>query len=194
MSISTDPSDQVHVSERNDREKSQVRQLRVIATVLATLVLALGGALVATALADDGGGGGGTANAPDEVIEVVENFERAFEEQDDELALSIITEDFLSNSDIYKPNTVKPLFTAAFTPSSLSSEVRVAAFDIERSGELLVAGDGPWVVATRETWIGPFERDEGVRLYVIVEEDGAPKLAGYYYVGTLHEVTPDFGD
>jgi hypothetical protein len=54
----------------------------------------------------------------------------------------------------------------------------------------LVAGDGPWVVATRETWIGPFERDEGVRLYVIVEEDGAPKLAGYCYVGTLHDVTP----
>ena len=108
--------------------------------------------------------------------------------------MSIITEDFLSNSDIYKPNTVKPVFTAAFTPSSLSSEVRVAAFDIERSGELLVAGDGPWVVAARETWSDRFNRDEGVRLYVIVDEDGTPKLAGYYYVGTLYDVIPDSGD
>lgn len=192
MSISTDPADQLDLSDRDGRQHSQGRRWRVVATVLAILTLALGAALVATVLADRDDGG--TTGTPDEVIEVVENFERAFEEQDDELALSIITEDFSSNADIYNPNSVHPAFTARLTPDSLSWEIRAQAWNIERSGELLVAGDGPWVVAARETWSDTFNRDEGVRLYVIVDEDGTPKLAGYYYVGTLYDVIPDFGD
>jgi hypothetical protein len=188
MTISTSHPDQVFASEQDDRDSSQLRRLRIVVALLAILGLTLGAILIATGDEDSG-----ASNAPDDVIQLVEDFERAFEEQDVELIQSIITEDFSATAQLYNPDTAKPAFTAGLVSSSLTSEINAQTWNVERSGDRLVAGDGPWVVAARETWSDRFNRDEGTRIYIIVDEDGTPKIAGYYYVGILYDVMPDFG-
>ena len=167
ITISTVHPDQIPVSEQGDRDSSQVRRLRIVAAVLAVLALTLGIAVVATGDQDSG-----ATNAPDDVIQLVEDFERAFEEQDVELIQSIITEDFSATAQLYNPDTAKPSFAVGLVSSTLTSEISAQAWNVDRSGDRLVAGDGPWVVAARETWSDRFNRDEGTPLYIIVDEDG----------------------
>ena len=57
-----------------------------------------------------------------------------------------------------------------------------------------MAGDGPWAIAARETWSDPSNLEEGTRIYVIIDDDGTPKLAAYYYVTVKVPVVPDFAD
>ena len=89
--------------------------------------------------------------------------------------------------------TAKPSFTAGLVSSSLASEISAQAWNVERSGDRLMAGDGPWVVAARETWGNRFNRDERTRLDVIVDEDGTSKIAGDYFLAISDDVMPDFG-
>ncbi|MCP4961631.1 MAG: hypothetical protein GY925_20490 [Actinomycetia bacterium] len=197
MATSTDQSDQAQFSEQAGRDNPQIRRLRIVASVLAILALTLGAALIATTVADDDNDNDNdhVTGIPDDVIQVIEDFETGFEEHDDELLQSILTEDFSSTSDIYFPDTVKPAYTVGLEARTLVSEARTPEMtDIELSSELLVTGDGPWVVAARETWSFPTRRDEGVRLYVVVDEDGTPKLAGYYFVAVKFDVIPDSGN
>jgi hypothetical protein len=104
------------------------------------------------------------------------------------------TEDFSSTAELHNPNTIEPAFIAGMGYENFRYEVRAQAWNVERSGELLVAGEGPWIVAARETWSDRFNRDEGTRLYIVVDEAGTPKIAGYYYVGISYDVIPDFED
>lgn len=190
MTIAADQSEQVQPSEHDHPDASRLRRLRIIATVLAIAVLGLGAALVIVVTDDDSG----TGSAPDDVIEILDDFATAFDEQDVELMESIITDDFFGTTDVYNPDTTDPAFTVAVTPSQLLLEVRDSTFDVERSGDLLVAGQGPWTIAARETWRDPSNQEEGTRIYVVVDDDGAPKLAGYYYVTVKVPVVPDFAD
>lgn len=191
MTIEADRTNRAHSIAQSHPDGSQIRLLRVIAAVLAILTLALGAALGIVLVGDDDGGAG---TAPDDVIQVLDDFATAFDEQDVELMESIITEDFFGTVDFFTPDTAEPAFTVGVSRSVLLREVRNSTFSVERSGDLLVAGDGPWVIAARETWRDPSNLEDGTRIYVIVDDNGAPKLAGYYYVTVKIPVVPEFAD
>ena len=177
------------MTEQNGADGARLRRLRIAAAVLAVLVIALGAALVGVLVSDDDGV---TGTAPDEVIQVLDDFATAFDEQDPELMESIITEDFSGTVDFFVPDATDPSFSVGVTPSLLLREVRQSGFSVERSGDVLVAGDGPWAIATLETWSDPLNLEHGTRIYVVVDDDGVPKLAGYYYVAIKVPVVPDF--
>jgi hypothetical protein len=66
-------------------------------------------------------------------------------------------------------------------------------FQIERFGEPIVAGDGPWFVTVGEVWIpDTFNRSEGTASYVIVDDGGTLRIAKYYWTGVKVAVDPDF--
>lgn len=191
MTIEADRTQQAHSLEQPGSDEARVRRLRVIAVALALVALVLGATLVAVVVTDDDSANG---SAPDDVRQVLDDFATAFAEQDVALMESIITDDFSGSVDFYNLGTVEPAFTVGVTPTLLLREVRESAFTVERSGDLLVAGNGPWTIAARETWTDPSNLEEGTRIYVIVDEDGTPKLASYYYVTVKVPVVPDFGN
>ena len=191
MTIEADRTERAQSIEHSHPDGSQIRRLRVIAAVLAILTLALGAALVIVLAGDDDGAAG---TAPDGVIQVLDDFATAFGEQDVELMESIITEDFSGTVDFLNPDTAEPAFTVGITHNRLLREVRDSTFSVERSGDLLVAGDGPWAIAARETWSDPSNLEEGTRIYVIIDDNGTPKLAGYYYATVRALVVPEFAD
>ena len=191
MTIEADRTEQAQSVVQSHPDRSQIRLLRVIAAVLAMLTLALGVALVIVLAGDDDGA---ADTAQDDVIQVLDDFATAFDEQDVELMESIITEDFSGTVDFFNPDTAEPAFTVGVSRSVLLREVRDSTFSVERSGDLLVAGDGPWAIAARETWRDPSNLEEGTRLYVIVDDNGTPKLAGYHYVTVKIPVVPEFAD
>lgn len=190
MTIETDPTERAQSVEQVGSDDSQIRLLRVIAAVLAILTLALGVALVIVVVGDDDVDG----TAPDGVTQVLEDFATAFEEQDVELMETIITEDFFGTVDFFNPDTAEPAFTVGVSHDLLLREVRDSTFGVERSGDLLVAGDGPWTISARETWSDPSNLEEGTRIYVIIDDNGTPKLAGYYYVTVKVPVVPELAD
>jgi hypothetical protein len=191
MTIEAERTEQVRALEQPVSDGARIRRLRVISAALALLALFLGAALVVAVMADDDSVDG---NASDEVRQVLDDFATAFAEQDVELMESIITDDFFGTVDFYNPGTVEPAFTVGVTPTLLLREVRDSTFSVERSGGLLVAGDGPWTIAARETWSDPSNREEGTRLYVVVNDDGVPKIATYYYAAVKVPIVPDFGN
>ena len=191
MTIEADRTQQAHSLEQPGSDEARVRRLRVVAVALAFVALVLGATLVAVVVTDDDSANG---SAPDDVRQVLDDFATAFAEQDVALMESIITDDFSGSVEFYNLGTVEPAFTVGVTPTLLLREVRQSAFTVERSGDLLVAGNGPWTIAARETWTDPSNLEEGTRIYVIVEEDGTPKLASYYYVTVKVPVVPEFGN
>ena len=191
MTTETDRTERAQSIAQSNPDGSQIRRLRVTAAVLAILTLALGTALVIVLAGDDDGAAG---TAPDDVIQILDDFAAAFDDQDVELMESIITADFFGTVDFFNPDTAEPAFTVGVSHSALLREVRDSTFSVERSGDLLVAGDGPWAIAARETWRDPSNLEEGTRLYVIVDDNGTPKLASYHYVTVKVPVIPEFAD
>lgn len=191
VTIEADRTERAQSIAQSHPDGSQIRLLRVSAAVLAILTLALGAALVIVLAGDDDGA---ADTAPDDVIQVLDDFASAFDEQDVELMESIITEDFSGTVESFNPDTAEPAYTVGVTRNVLLREVKDSTFGVERSGELLVAGDGPWAIAARETWRDPSNLEEGTRIYVIVDDNGTPKLASYYYVTVKVPVVPEFAN
>lgn len=188
MTIAPDRPTTEPLPERDDHLRSRIMRLRLLAAALAVLALGLGAALAVAATGDDA-----ESTLPDDVAQVVDDFARAFEEQDDELMASIITDDFEATIDFYNPGTTEPAFTYGVTEQGLLRETRTQAWEHERFGDLLVAGDGPWVVAAHESWSDVSNREDGVRVFVIVEQDGVPKIDRYSFATVKVPVVPDFG-
>ena len=62
-------------------------------------------------------------------------------------------------------------------------------FQIELSGEAIVVGDGPWFVSVAESQTGGGNAYEDTMHYVIVDDDGTPKLGMKSWLGSRQPVT-----
>jgi hypothetical protein len=116
------------------------------------------------------------------VAQLLDDFATAHAENDADLMQAIITDDYVSTVDFYRPGEVTADFTAV-GPFSATTTGRLT-YRIERFGEPIVAGNGPWFVTVGEVWIpDSFNRDDGTATYVVVDDGGTLKIAKYFWAG-----------
>ncbi len=151
--------------------------------VLLLIVLGLGAVVAYNKVS------GGDSAAPAEVTQLLDDFATAYEEKDVDLMQAIITDDFWLSEDFYRLGDVTLDSTVAgpFSPLMLTR----SSYSVERFGEPIVAGDGPWFVTVGEVWIPDiFNRRYGTASYVIVDDGGTLKIAKYNWAGVTVAVEP----
>lgn len=135
-----------------------------------------------------------TAVVPVEVEQVIDDVTTAWVTADEDLFRSIATEEFFYNEDFYSAGQVTPDFTASGPLFSMANAIDGSTWEVERFGDMIVAGDGPWVVTVGEVWFDYANRWDGVATYLLVDEGGTLKVDKYDWVGVGVPVQPDFGN
>ena len=185
MIASVDRPDAAASEEAGQRGPGRSSRLpRVVVVVLAVVVLGLTALLVSAVVSDD------DTTMPDEVRQVLDDFETAYETNDMELFNATVSDDYFFTDDFYSPGEQVPEYTMA--GPAYAAKVRHADWSVERFDPTVV-GDGPWFVSVGETWTDPFNHFDGTAVYVIVDDDGTPQISRYYWAGVRVAVQPDFG-
>ena len=185
MTISMDPLPPTDVN-RDEQSQSlnQNRWLKIAVAVLAVVALGFGAVIAYNAVSGD------DSAAPVEVTQLLDDFATAYAENDADLMQAIITDDYFITQDFYMAGEATPHHTAAGPFNRVL--LRSSTLRIERFGEPIVAGDGPWFVAVGENWVDSFNRYEGTADYVIEDDGGTLKIDKYYWAGVKVVVEPDF--
>lgn len=131
---------------------------------------------------------------PADVDQLLNDFGTAWKTADSDLFRSIATEDFFYNEDFYSPGAVAPDFSVGGPLFSMANGIDSSTFQVERFGEVIVTGDGPWVVSVGETWLDYANRWDGTATYLILDDGGTLKIDEYDWVGVSTPVQPDFGN
>ena len=190
MTISEDLLD---TSEAADRQAESARQqnrgLRIAVVVLALCALGLGAVVIRDVVSGD------DAAVPEEITQLLEEFETAYDTNDGDLFRSIISEDYFLTDEFYQPGDRTPNYTVAGPDYVGVRGVETYGWQVERLGEPIVTGDGPWFVAVGEKWTEPpFTDTVGTATYTNVTENGAMKIAKYYWAGVYDPVEHEFDE
>jgi hypothetical protein len=150
---------------------------------MAALLLAVGAAgWWLGSSADDGADTAASA----EIEQLIDDFSTAQgldsgELPDPEALFALFTDDYLHRSFSYT-QVGDQLVTRDNTFTAIDEAERTSIWEAERVGELLVAGDGPWVVAHVNTALGPIVSVEGINIFVVIDEGGTLKVVDSYEV------------
>jgi hypothetical protein len=126
---------------------------------------------------------------PAEIEQLLDNYLNAWEEKDEAAIRAATTEDFVINEYIYQALDVAGTDVIELyehISDDIDGVVRHGFgydWENEQVGRPLITGDGPWVVSVEENWIYYNRHYDGTASYVIVEEDGIPKIANHYWSG-----------
>ena len=130
--------------------------------------------------------------APEGVTQLLEDFEIAYETENGDLLRAIVTDDYFFSEDFYSPGGTTPDFSAG-GPVDVVADFGETLKSVERSGDLIVSGEGPWIVAVAESWTpDQFNRTDGTAIYVMVDDEGTMKIDNYYFAGVRVDVQADF--
>jgi hypothetical protein len=170
-------------SEATERVEHPNRGLKIAVAVLAVVVIALGG-VVLTLVRD---GDDGAASVPDDVQQVLDDYEAAVENNDVEAFRAVVTDDF-RRPEYYGDGDGAP-YRGVQTADNLAAYLRAnEGIEIEKVGDpVVVAADGTWYVAYPERWIalGTGTGYEYIYTYVVVDEGGTLKLDDAYWAGSV---------
>ena len=173
--------------EAGERAQKHNRNLKVALAVLAIIALGVGIALVATTSGDG-------SDVPSEIQEVLDEFERATEEVDIEGLTASVTDDYSFNQIYYRVGETEPEYTRAGDIGSAQSRfVTTQEFLIQRVGDPVVEGEGPWIVTVEENFSDKFTLFEGIGTYTVVDEGGVTKIATYEWSGEITPLDPQWG-
>ena len=163
--------------------------------LVAAIVLGLVSVGLAVALANEASDDSAVTDLPPEVEQVLDDFSTAYATADSELMASIVTEDFFASEDFYSPGGTEPDFSFNAPKFSIVEGVDNSSAQpvaVERFGDPIVTGDGPWVVSIGETWLDAFNRHDGTATYLIVNDDGVVRIHTYDWAGIEVPVEADF--
>ena len=179
------PVDEHHAAgERADKNN---RNRNVALAVLAVIALVVGIALVAATGGDD-------SDVPSEVQDVLDEFERATEEENIEALTAIVTDDYHFNQVYFREGEDEPEYTRAGDIGSAQSRfVTTQELLIQRVGDPVVDGEGPWIVTVEENFSDQFTLFEGTGTYTIVDEGGVMKIETYDWSGLITPLDPMWG-
>jgi len=151
---------------------------------LAVIAVALGIIVVYQATNDDGPDA--VQEVPDAVQAVLDDFTVAMENYDYEALQALVTNGFRRPFYFGDPTGSSPYRDVMRIEDYDFFEDEVALYDIERLGEPIVRGDGPWYVSVAENWQQRTQaiREESISTYVVVvDRDGVLRIDDAYWVG-----------
>ena len=186
MTVLQTPSDTK--TETVQRMQRRDRVLIVAVVVLSVAVLVL--------IAWIGWGDSTSADAavPTEIEQLIEDYDAAFgkgtDGYDPVAMREIVSEDFALRTSYYRQfgdvlaadSDVRPLDTMSLS----SGWQRVEA------GDLMVFGDGPWVVARIDRWSDAMSAENGIGVWVIYDDEGTLKIKDKHWIGFYGEPTISF--
>jgi hypothetical protein len=147
-----------------------------IAAVIAVLALAIG-----VLIGNNLDGGGGTSDPE----RAVNQYNTAWEENDPEALLAVVTDDFVEEFRYYsQPDDQVVMSEESWDARSSARYAEFGDYQIEVSGDAIVVGDGPWFVSVNESQLGEGTSYEGTATYVVVDDGGTLKLASKSWTGT----------
>ena len=147
-----------------------------IAAVIAVFALAIG-VLIGNNL-----DGGRDTSDPERAVN---QYNTAWEENDPEALLAVVTDDFVEEYHYYsQPDDQVVTSEDSWDASRAASYAEFSDYQIEVSGDAIVVGDGPWFVSVNESQAGDGYEYEGTATYVVVDDGGTLKLASKSWFGT----------
>ena len=162
--IKTPPSTRLEAAERNNRG------LVMTVVGLAIALVALG----AWALFDQAAEP--ETAAPQAVQELIDDYEAVWNNYDGDAFSAVTTEDYThTNGDFTSDRDTMASTIASMAPSS--------NFQVERIGDLVVTGKGPYYVAGANRLHDSQGIEDGISAFVIVETDDGLKVAEHLFVG-----------
>lgn len=179
------------VAEHPTRSPRRSRGLLITVVVLAVVAMGLGVALIAQISKGDDG----TA-VPADVQAVIDEFVLASENVDLEAMQAVVTDDF--RRPFYEGDPAgKGLMTSGgvtlpeqdvWTMEDFEAEfweTDTAVYEVERIGDPIVQGDGPWYVSVAQHWESPSlgTQFDAVYTFAVVDEDGTLKIDDAYWAG-----------
>ncbi len=147
-----------------------------------------------------------TSSVPAGVDRAIDDYLAAWEARDAEAIRAVTAEGtaaFMLNEFLYEqgwdPDDPSALRFGHVDDTNVESIIAGSfpnyRFETERGDDVVVVGDGPWFVSFPETWIRYWEGDEeptdrqvGVALYVVVEEDGVYRVANHAWSGLVKTI------
>ena len=115
----------------------------------------------------------------------VDQYNTAWEENDPEALLAVVTDDFVEEYQYYsQPDDQVVTSEDSWDASRAASYAEFSDYQIEVSGDAIVVGDGPWFVSVNESQAGDGSEYEGTATYVVVDDGGTLRLASKSWTGT----------
>jgi hypothetical protein len=131
-----------------------------------------------------------TPTTVSESEQTIDEYNTAWEEQDPEALLAVVTDDFEEEYRWYTQVDDRVSYGGdSWGATEAASYAESSSYQIELSGEVIVVGDGPWFVSVAESQTGGGYAYEGTATYVVVDDDGTLKLARKSWVGSRQPVT-----
>ncbi len=176
----TTRTDRTEAADDLKRRPIRKRMLEIALAVLGAAVIVLGFLLW----------NAGSA-MPAEVAQVVDDYNTALIDQDPEAWRATVSDDWYYSNKYYGP-------TGFLEEMSLDPPMNEylrwiefgPAFEYQQIGDPIVTGEGPWFVTMHQHWSDQPTPDarvkdyEGAMTYVIIEQDGAMKVAATYWTGS----------
>lgn len=126
--------------------------------------------------------GGRDTSDPERVIS---QYNGAWEENDPEALLAVVTDDFVEEYRYYTQSDDQVVVHEdSWDARSAARYAEFSDYQIDPSGDAIVVGDGPWFVSVTESQAGGGVDYEGTATYVVVDDGGTLKLLSKSWVGT----------
>lgn len=175
-STTTQPPSEV--AQQPEPSPRRNRGLIVAVVVLAVIAIGLGIALVAQTAGDDD-----SAAIPDDIQAVLDEYLVIWETHDYEALQALVTDDFrhVNYQGVFEEIPYRDVRTIEMQAWMGRTEPP-PNLQIERVGEPIVRGDGPWYVSIAENWDGsvPGIRHAYISTYVVVDTDGELRIDDIY--------------
>jgi hypothetical protein len=129
-------------------------------------------------------------DVPAEIDQLIDDYLQAWVDKDESAIRAATTDDFelteylySIGADFQNPERVKLMETVR---DDVEGVIRVGfGYDWlnERAGQPIITGDGPWFVSFVENWHDDDGHSLGMANYVIVDDNGALRIANHYWAG-----------
>ena len=184
---STSEQPQSETVRHPDQSPHRKRPLHITIAVLAVIAVTLGIALVNQSSSDNDG----TA-VPEDVQAVLDDFLVATNTGDYEAMKALVTSSFrrpMYEGDPFGSSPYRNVMTIEYFSFFDREEPE---FEVERIGDPIVQGEGPWYVSVAENWEYPAQQVQYESIYtyvVVVDTDDVLRIDDAYWVG--HSVVMD---
>jgi hypothetical protein len=171
-----------------DRPRGRNRVPTVALIALGVVVLVVLAVVIVNNRDDTG------SELPEEAAQLLDDYRDAWVNQDVETFYASITDDFFGREYFYGTDTHtlwKDWVDEAGTASGAARKLEFDdPLDLIEVRDVVVAGDGPWIVTAHEIWERGNDfrfRWDGNFTRVIVQDAGAMKIASVLFAGTITE-------